>query len=653
VLVSSDCLVRSLVFTPGEIAWIFGFAIACVLIVLWPLIRFLLPWQSRERRHDAVAAVLLAVLSFQCVFFMMKDAPTHDEPSHIASGYSYLVTGDFRMGPTQPPVARMLAALPLLLTKPAVNLDAESWREADEVTFAREFLFHSGNDADAVVSSARLPVVLLCVLLGFFVFRWARELYGLRAGHFSLALYAFSPSVLAYGRLATPVIPFACFAFASTYYFWRLLERPGLKNTLFSGVFLGLAFSSSYSGIAFAIAFIVAAVVQGARNTLRTFLGHCLAVLAIGAVIAFLSSGLTATTGENRDALEVEILERPVNDASTSESPGVSTPYRNQVSLPPLPRYLAGMVLNRSEAARARPVFIHGEWIPGGRWYCLPLAIALKEPLPLFVLIVLAIFVAAGRRIGHRLRARPRDTRRTPGSDFTASRSGELLLLAVPLVALVWSMFFARPYAGLKDFVFVVPFAYVLAGRVVASGAARPSLREWLRPGCLAALALLTWFCLESAVVSPHHLAYFNEAAGGPKGGVNWLVGSDLDWGQDLKRLRDYVERHKIHSLRLLYFGTVEPSYYGLAFNPLEPDDFLNLESPALFEEYAGERWAVSVTAYARLLKSVPWLKRIEGEEDARIGYSIFVFRPERLRSVLFPEAHLEASARPATASEL
>ena len=145
--------------------------------------------------------------------------------------------------------------------------------------------------------------------------------------------------------------------------------------------------------------------------------------------------------------------------------------------------------------------------------------------------------------------------------------------------------------------------------------------------------------------MSPHHLAYFNEVAGGPKGGVNWLVDSNLDWGQDLKRLQDYAERHGVESLRLLYFGTAEPSYYGLRYAPLTLADFQNLGDSEACRQYFGEKWAMSVTTYASLLKYAPWLKKIQGREEARIGFSIFVFSPETLKSVLFPEVEMEARA--------
>ena len=84
----------------------------------------------RKNFTFAAAAVCLFVLAAQVVTAMRTKSPTCDEFSHhVASGYSYLVTGDFRMNPASPPLPRMLAALPLLFLKAKVPLGHISWQE--------------------------------------------------------------------------------------------------------------------------------------------------------------------------------------------------------------------------------------------------------------------------------------------------------------------------------------------------------------------------------------------------------------------------------------------------------------------------------------------------------------------------------------------
>ncbi len=691
---SSLFFAKLLAFTPGELAWVFGVVAACVLVILWPLARMLLSRPPAApgavtRRFNPLLFAVLALVFFQSVLIMQKDSPTYDESNHIACGYSYLTTGDFRMSLAQPPLARVLMALPLLAIRPNLNLDTESWRKADDWTFAREFMFHSGNDADSILFWARFPSVLLCLLLGFFVFKWSRELYGPRAAWFSLVLYAFSPDILAHGRLATTEMALASFSFISAYYFWRLLEAPGRRIALLSALFLGLGLSSKYSGLIFVISFLLIAVVWGLRKRshaapsdgafpsgraassggatpsdrgrvwtgrdarkLKLLLGYCVVILVVGGLIALMSSGLTMKPVLDYPAVQGKIAKFGEGGVFVFGNPRLSAMAQSLAATVPLPRYVVGTLFNHFHFKRGHLAYLRGEWKLGGWWYYFPITLLVKEPLPLFLLMGLAVYLGVRRR-------RPLS-------------SAELVLICIPVVTLLWSMAFVRLNIGFRHLLFILPFFYVLLGSVVARQDSRPAsesapepapehagvesqgvsspdetshARDWLKPRFLLSLLLLAWFCLESAVVSPHHLAYFNELAGGPKGGVNWLVDSNLDWGQDLKRLRDYAERNHVESLRLLYFGTADPAYYGLNYAPLTLADFQNLQDSETSLQYFGEKWAMSVTSYASLLKYAPWLKKIQGREDARVGFSIFVFSPEKLKSVLFPEVEMEACA--------
>jgi hypothetical protein len=92
----------------------------------------------------------------------------------------------------------------------------------------------------------------------------------------------------------------------------------------------------------------------------------------------------------------------------------------------------------------------------------------------------------------------------------------------------------------------------------------------------LALLAL--WLAWGSLRIHPHYLAYFNEAVGSPKNGRFWVSDSNLDWGQDLKLLKKYLEQHGLQKVHLSYFGGVDPARYGIAFKPFPPS--LNPDDP-------------------------------------------------------------------------
>ena len=117
-----------------------------------------------------------------------------------------------RINPEHPPLMKDLAALPLLFMKNLkVPTDDKSWTEDinGQWDFGRKFIFYSGNDANLIVFLARLAPLAIMITLGWFVFRASFELGGAGGGLIAIILYAFSPVILAHGRLVTTDVPAA------------------------------------------------------------------------------------------------------------------------------------------------------------------------------------------------------------------------------------------------------------------------------------------------------------------------------------------------------------------------------------------------------------------------------------------------------------
>jgi len=85
----------------------------------------------------------------------------------------------------------------------------------------------------------------------------------------------------------------------------------------------------------------------------------------------------------------------------------------------------------------------------------------------------------------------------------------------------------------------------------------------------IATWTLIFFFALESTSAYPHYLSFFNLAVGGAGNGHRYLLDSNLDWGQDLIRLKHWVELYNTPAICLSYFGTADPSYYGITYRPL------------------------------------------------------------------------------------
>jgi len=171
------------------------------------------------------------------------------------------------------------------------------------------------------------------------------------------------------------------------------------------------------------------------------------------------------------------------------------------------------------------------------------------------------------------------------------------------------------------------PFLFLAAGEAAAA------LIAWRLPvGAWLAGALGLWYAGGTLMQHPHHLAYFNELAGGPANGWRLLVDSNLDWGQDLKRLAEWTHANGVGKLKLSYFGSADPGYYGIDSEALP--GYTSPHAARITREIRpGDTVAVSATNLQGVYLDAedrPLMERLRALRPvARIGYSIFVYRPD------------------------
>ena len=159
------------------------------------------------------------------------------------------------------------------------------------------------------------------------------------------------------------------------------------------------------------------------------------------------------------------------------------------------------------------------------------------------------------------------------------------------------------------------PDILLLSGRSFAS-----SIILWVFG--LVVVALFAWQAYGVLRIHPFYLAYFNEIANGPEGGAEWVVDSNLDWGQDLKRLAQFVEANNIQEIYLDYFGWADPYYYlGDKRKWLSSCDAPRKGWVAVSASFYQGSFEKPECDYRRW---IPLEKRV-----ASIGYSIYVFHVE------------------------
>ncbi len=494
------------------------------------------------RRRWAPAAVLavfaVTFASLEVASYTRKSA-TWDEPIHLTAGYVALTRSDYRVDPSHPPFLRLWAALPLLAQD--VRLDTggiarepgSDWLDHGAYAFAHQFMYRD-NDADRLLYSARFMVVLLGILLGGLVFAWAYEWLGFEAAVFALVLYALSPNIVAHASLVTTDFGVTCFLFAAVYFLWRARTRVGPSNVVALAVSCALAVLTKFSGLVLGpiLLVLLAAAVVSRTMTLRRAVGILAVVAAVTWAAIWACYGFHYAPSVSSSSLLTTA------DWTNGEPGGISGAVMLWADAHHLlPNAFTHGFLFGVSTAQSVAGFLAGQISTDGWWYYLPLAFVLKTPILLLTLLAggLVVYGVRWRRLGP---------------------SNEAFVL-VPVVIYVAVAIESGITLGVRHLLPIYPFVILIA---VAGG--RELMR--VRAGRYALAALTIFTAVRFASVYPDMLTFFNQAVGGPERGREYLADSNLDWGQHLKLLKEWMDDRGVRRINLAYFGSADPGYYGI-----------------------------------------------------------------------------------------
>ncbi|MHC4943567.1 MAG: ArnT family glycosyltransferase [Planctomycetota bacterium] len=538
------------------------------------------------RKNNILLVLLisfLVLIPLQALLSIKQKSATFEEAVHLAAGAYYWNTWEMEACPGYPPLVRMCEALPLWVA--GARLPEEPMPSGEMYPFphATRFLYEL-NDADTLLFMSRIMVAALAVLLGIYVYRFAKDLFGPGAALVALFLFTFSPNILAHSRLATLDLALTAFLFITLFYYRRACIDGGKHNFLLAMLFSSLALSAKYTALLLFPVLILwnLALLFCWGGSRRRAWGLFLLVVIACLLLINVQYGFEGTfesLSDSKEAFKSTLVKDLAGGSFTGTIPL------------PLPRaYVLGFDLTVYNDRDAN----HPNWYLGELymqnehwWHYYLTALLIKVPLPMLLLLLVTLIQAVLA------------IRRTP----------EAIMLFIPCV--VFLLFFSlvcQSQLGLRLLLPAFPFAFVATG-VLAPFLFMNSLSRKLFLGLA-----LGWYLAASLFIHPHYLSYFNVLIGGPTEGVKYLADSNLDWGQDLKGLKAYMEEEGLERIRILYYGpdgSKEPAYYGIEAAPADAADL---------------PWAVSATwlyypRYAFFRQKEP----IE-----RIGYSILVYEPNR-----------------------
>jgi hypothetical protein len=583
-------------------------------------------------RFDRAVSLAIAIAALLSLPALLDESPTYDEPYHLAAGYTSLVRRDFRLAPDHPPLLRMVAALPLVAQRVRWPADASLWESADAARFAYALFYQSGNDPDRLLRPARIVTLCWLAVIQITAFAWARELYGPPGGLVALVLASFCPTLLAHAHLVTTDVGMAALVLLTLRAFSHLAGRPTALGAIVCGALLGASLVAKFSALFLLPALLAAhaagrwlgkrrdgpgagrarpgagggnaaeSVVVAPRSRRRGFVTVSLVVL-ITYLTVWDAYGFRYRASPDR-SFQFDWEEVDLEPGALTQAVRILRDHR---ALPEA--YLYGLALIH-QRTRDRASYALGRFSRDGWWWYFPFALLVKTPVATLLLYGWALGTLVRRGCGELARA---------------------CYLVVPL-ATYWAAAVSTPLnIGVRHLLPALPPMMVLTGSLAARPTGAGPARRWRQR---ALLALLAATGVASVAAAPYFIPFFNLPSRLVWARPYMLADSNLDWGQDLRRLRRWMDRHGIASLKLSYFGSASPQHLGLAHQVLTSANVYIMCEEGLAsatELRPGDYVAISATNLVGA--SFPEDARDElavfrtMEPVAAIGHSIFVYR--------------------------
>jgi hypothetical protein len=506
-------------------------------------------------RQFAPVALICALACALCISTYSVFGHTWDEPEHLAAGIALLDTGDYPYDQQHPPLARIAMALGPFLAGAHSHGNAGPSGEQE----GRDILYGEGH-YDRYLMLARLGMLPFLIMLLIATWMWARSLYGQGPALLATALVATTPVIIGHAAIAALDIPMVGSTMLALYLLWNWYARPSTARALGFGFVAGIAAGTKLSSIPF-----------------------------IGCVVAAWTIAWVAESiARKRKSLE----SRPPPQLST-----LSIHVLLALSVAcivlfacygfTLDHVIASFKMLLEHNRFGHLSYFMGELRRNGWWDFYLVALGLKTPLPLLLTGVLGSVWLAHRAI------REQNWRS-----------------AAPAFAWFAVLLFASAYShiniGVRHVLIILPLLAMAAAALVAE--------LWRRSRSTAmrvvVSTVLAWQAWSFASAHPDYLPYFNELAGAHPEKI--LIDSDLDWGQDLRRLKLVLRDRNIAHFSFVYRGTADLQREGFpSFEFLWPHRpatgwiAVSLLAKATGSEDGGYDWLNAYRPVMRVGKSI------------------------------------------------
>jgi len=485
-----------------------------------------------------------------------RESVTFDEIAHIGAGVSYLQKLDLRLNEEHPPLAKAVAALPLVLRGVHADYSNISWTFSGRMfnAYLGEWVFGHWlimrwNDPCSTVMWARVPMLLLTLLLGLVIYVYGSRLGNVWGGLLCLCVYASMPAFLAFGPLVITDIAVSLFWVLAVWQLPEMWRSPSRWTVLKFGLVLAGAFLTKFSSgllffvfVAFALSLRWRTVPEqptekAARRVWRRRAWRNLAKATLWAACFVYVFYFVLSWNEPTDSYSI-IPHFP------------ASPFLRRL-LMPLWKYLRGLV-GFALSAGSRPTYILGHGYSHGVWFYFPALFVLKSPLAFLLLLLLAAVIAILLKS------------RSAGQLSAIPRGMEMHWRAVwvSLAVFVAACMLNRLDLSIRHFSVALALLILLLAPL-------PSMLDSLQRSNWRGARAGNWVTIGLAAASvatavwtyPHYFPFLNVLSMG-RPGYLLVNDSNLDWNQALPEVEGFVRQRGLNQILLDEYGFSEPTVY-------------------------------------------------------------------------------------------
>ena len=536
--------------------------------------------KCREPKYRrGILLLLLLIHTVLLAWVAFRNSPTLNEPGHLVSGLAHWNFARFEPYSVNPPLVRLIAAMPVLASEHQTDWRNIHSGRRPEFSMGTDFVAANGHRTFWLTTIARWVCIPLSLMGLFVCYCWAFELFGGRAAVMAALLWCFSPNIVGHASLLTCDAHSASIGIAVWYLFWRWLRVFSWGRTISCGIMLGLAVCAKATLVVFypLIPLVWCCLQLSVPKSDRSVgIGRQFVqgIVLIGVSIYVVNS-VYCYDGTFKELGDFHFTSKTLTKAASGASPGNVNVFRGtwleRIPVPFPADFVQGIDLQKRDFENfAAPSYLRGTFQSAGWWYYYIYAALVKIPLGTLALVV--IFTLTGR----------------------------LFRLPLPVSLTVTAPAVTVACVVSANFGFSHHFRYVIPALPFMFVGISQLARNNVVPSAVTGV-LIVWSLISSLWVYPHSLSYFNELAGGPINGRQHLINSNIDWGQDLGYLHRWSRKNDA-VLHLAYYGLFDPAETG--FSSARP-----IPTPDTFDCLPTGWYAISVN----LLQGYPW-----GAKDGR-----------------------------------